>query len=203
MLNDGIFLRRKAYFSGEEGPFFPCPYSTFFTRISLGGVTVHKLPSLLPITILTGIFFSMGCYFTVDWSSGRGPNGKERAVIDDTPDAEEANLSKSELSKKGKAGRQNSGQEDRSFDLTSGQGGSSSSTRNCSALYNNCKDKCWKDYPTPKVETVFTAVTIDRKRSDCVGRCSNVCDHFEPASSGGPMPNSGKGNYSDPSAPRY
>ncbi len=147
-------------------------------------------------------FLVTQCYFAVDWSQGKGPTGKDRATLEDIPEADEANLSKSELKRKRKPGLKGKDELD-TFELLSGQAGSSSSARNCSVLYSNCKDKCWKEFPIPNVETVFTAVTIDRKRWACVGKCGNVCDGFESPSSSGTMPNSGKGNYSDPNAPRY
>ncbi|MFB5649277.1 hypothetical protein ACE5IS_01415 [Leptospira wolffii] len=145
--------------------------------------------------LLFGSLFWSQCYFAVDWSQGSGPNGKERATLEETPDPEESNLSKSELKRKGKAGKSNKDDQE-TFEILSGQSGSSA--RSCTVLYSNCKDKCWKEFPPPKVETVFTAVTVDRKRWDCVGKCRNVCDNFDPPSSGGSMPNSGKGNYSEP-----
>lgn len=148
-------------------------------------------------------FFILNCFFAVDWSSDESGKVRGKASVDDFPEAENANLSKQELSKRGKKGEFKTREEQELFDMMISAGSDQNTARNCAAKYGNCKSQCWTQYPIPKVETVFTAVTVDRKREDCIARCGNLCDDYTPSSSRGSMPNSGKGNYSDPNAPRY
>ncbi|EPG73663.1 hypothetical protein LEP1GSC058_2707 [Leptospira fainei serovar Hurstbridge str. BUT 6] len=156
------------------------------------------------VFLLAALLFSLShCFFAVDWSKGAGPKGKERGVLQEVPDADEANLSHEELKRAGKKPIFKSEEERRLFEVMSAEAGDSKTAKNCTVLYNSCKDKCWKEFPVPSVETVFTAISVDRKRWACVGTCQNVCNHFDPPSSGGSMPNSGKGNYANPNAPRY
>ncbi|TGJ98707.1 hypothetical protein EHQ53_12150 [Leptospira langatensis] len=149
------------------------------------------------------ILFLSNCYFAVDWSKGSTPKASERAVLQDVPAVDEANLSKAELARKGKKPNFKTKEEQELFQLMTEQGRSPYDAHNCTTLYSDCKDKCWKEYPSPVVETVITAITTNRKRENCIAQCRNVCDNFDPSSSSGPMPNSGKGNYSNPNAPRY
>ncbi|TGL63620.1 LIC_10730 family protein [Leptospira sarikeiensis] len=149
------------------------------------------------------LFFLFNCYFAVDWSSGAPEKTKGKPSPEEIAEPEQSNLSRKELIQKGKKSDFKSKEEQQLFEMMSSGGSDSNYTRNCMAKYGNCKDSCWTNFPSPKVETVFTAITVDRKREDCIARCRNICDNFDPASSSGTMPNSGKGNYSDPNAPRY
>ncbi|TGK12238.1 hypothetical protein EHO60_08215 [Leptospira fletcheri] len=124
----------------------------------------------LPLLFL----FLSGCFFTVDWNGNS--KAKEKTELREVPKPEEGNLSAEELKRLGKKPTFKSEEEKRLFELmTSEAGRNLRNSKDCSVLYNNCKDECWNEFPTPSVQTVFTAITVDRKRNGCIDHCRNLC----------------------------